>query len=257
MDPRRSSTLRVVSLNVCRLRSQGPRDQPRARLVGAFLSELDADFVALQELEHGGCAESLFDTLGGSERHWILGRHSRSGLRGVALSSRVVPHRPAEGRLSVRGIDDKGYAQGFYDLPGVGRTIEVLAVHLDPFSRTARHRQIAMLAKTVAPAKVPRVVLGDLNAMTVRDFLRGRDHDDTATILADALGVKASAAPPKTFPDAFPLFAIDWILASSELELINVQAIRARVSDHAAIVADLRLRASNDDECPNALHGSD
>lgn len=236
-----TESLRIVSLNVCRLDPGSAGGRARARRVGSLLSELDASLVAFQELEHAGHADSL-DVFGDAGSHWILGRHSRSGGRGVALRSRALPLDYTEGRLSARTVDDKGYARGVFAM--LGCTVEVIALHLDPFSRRARHRQIAMLADAVGPAQMPRVVLGDLNAMTVGAIFRGRDHDDTVSILSEALGVRPAATTPRTFPNAFPLFAIDWILASRELELTAVHAVRAGVSDHAAIVADLRAKRS-------------
>ncbi len=236
-----NESLRIVSLNVCRLDPGSTGGRERARRVGSLLSKLDAGLVAFQELEHAGHADSL-EAFGDADSHWILGRHSRSGGRGVALRSRVSPLDYAEGRLAARTVDDKGYARGVFAM--FGGTVEVIALHLDPISRRARHRQIAMLADAVGPAEMPRVVLGDLNAMTVGAIFRGRDHDDTVAILSEALGVRPASTKAKTFPNVFPLFAIDWILASPELELSDVHAVRAGVSDHAAIVADLRAKRS-------------
>ena len=239
----RDGIFRVVSLNVCRLRPRSRRGQVRARCLDQLLGGLDADLVALQELEHdGGDFSGIPGPLGGS-MHLALGNHSPSGTRGAGLLSRSPFLEQRDGRLPARRRDDKGYVRVIVSPPALGRAVEVIALHLDPFSRRARQRQIEALARDLGTASMPRIVAGDLNAMSARAFLAGRDHDETVAALADSLGVRPGPAV-KTFPNRFPRFALDWVLASDDLALEGLRAVRADFSDHAALVADVGLAAA-------------
>ena len=94
---------------------------------------------------------------------------------------------------------------------------------------------------------MPRVVAGDLNAMSARAFLARRDHDETVAALADSLGVRPGPAL-KTFPNRFPRFALDWILLSDDLAFERLRVERADFSDHSALVADVVSAATSTNE---------
>ncbi len=149
------------------------------------------------------------------------------------------------GRLPARAGDDKGFTRVVLAMPAAAviGAVEVIAVHLDPFSHRARQRQIAALAASVGAPTMPRIVLGDFNAMTIRAWLTRRAHDDTVAEVAEALSVEMpTCASHKSFPSRYPLFAIDWVLASSELEVRNVEVVATRLSDHAALLAEVAPR---------------
>ncbi len=245
MPKRRDEVFRIVSLNVCRLRPTSRRGRVRGERLDQLLSELDADVVALQELEHEGDDRSDGDSPPGRTMHRALGRHSRSGMRGIGVLGRAPFLDASEGRLSARWLDDKGYVRVVVSPPasaGLGPAVEFIALHLDPFSPRARRRQIAALARAVGPASIPRIVAGDLNAMSASALFARKDHDETVAVLADALGVCRGEAL-KTFPNRFPTLAIDWILLSSDMAFEGLRAVRADFSDHSAIVADVYARA--------------
>ena len=239
MPPR---PLRVINFNVRRL---SRHELTRARRIGAFLGELGADICALQEIEHPHESISPLAEIArvAGMEHRTFTNHAPSHSRGVAILHRNVPLARSGARLPARRGDDKGYTRLVVEA-SADRPIEIIAVHLDPFSRHARLRQIADLAGNLEEPRMPRLVLGDLNAMTVAAWMKGKDHDETTDVLAEKLGVKAPIGrSPRTFPSVHPLFAIDWILASPDLEFRSVRAVPTRLSDHAALVAELDLRA--------------
>jgi endonuclease/exonuclease/phosphatase family metal-dependent hydrolase len=228
-----SEPWRVASLNVLRLSS---REKQRAARIGAFLGELGTDVVALQEVEGEPAADVArragFD-------HCTFVGHALSRRRGVALLHRSPALVSGGARFPARLGDDKGYTRAV--VLACGREIEILGVHLDWLSRRARAGQIEALARAVGPACMPRVVLGDLNAMTLGTWARGDAVDDTVSALALALGLRPSSSISRTFPGRAPRWALDWILASPELDVSALEVVPTALSDHAAIVAEITL----------------
>lgn len=248
-DGSKDRPLRVVSLNVARL---SKRETKRSYEIGAMLRALTADVCALQEI----CSESPEDgalaqvAKGARLAHSTFEAHAPLAARGIALLHRHPAVAHSGGRLPARAGDDKGFARSVLEVPRADVTssasnagvtlIEVIGVHLDPFSQRARSRQIDALAKVVGPATMPRIVVGDLNAMSLRALLSRRAHDETVAMVANALGVDVSPLPlTKSFPSRLPLFAIDWVLVSSALEVRSVESIKSRLSDHAALLAEV------------------
>ena len=228
--------LRVASINVCRLCPVTRRGRSRARSLRGLLAKLDADLVALQELEHQG--SDAHRSLLSESMHLTVGKHSRSGTRGVGVLCATPFLQEDHGRLSARWGDDKGYVRVVVTPHAMGSAVEFIGVHLDPFSPRARFRQIDALAREVGAPSMPRIVAGDLNAMSAKALLSGRDHDETVSALSEALGVRSGIAL-KTFPNRFPRLAIDWVLASPDLSFRAMRREKTNFSDHAAIVAEL------------------
>lgn len=215
---------------------------------------LGADICALQEIAHE-CPQrgALAQVAEGARlEHVTFEPHARYGRapRGVGVLHRHPPLARGGGRLPARAGDDKGFTRVVLAIPSAPDSadaargaIEVIAVHLDPFSHRARQRQIAVLATAVGAPTMPRIVLGDFNAMTIRAWLSRRAHDETVAEVAEALSVEMpSCASRRSFPSRYPLFAIDWVLASSELEVRSVEVVATRLSDHAALLAEVAPR---------------
>ena len=57
----------------------------------------------------------------------------------------------------------KGFVVGSVKLPGSGRTIDVVSIHLDFLSKRQRNKQIGQLIDQVAERENPLIVLGDMN----------------------------------------------------------------------------------------------
>jgi endonuclease/exonuclease/phosphatase family metal-dependent hydrolase len=157
------------------------------------------------------------------------------------------------GLLPARARDDKGYTRVVLQVSPSSPPIEIVALHLDWISRRARERQAASLAEALGPPKRPRLVVGDLNAMTARTILSGDDHDSTVRVLAERLGVAPPRAPSvRTFPNFAPMFSLDWVLASASLEVRTVRALPSRLSDHAVLIAEVGLSEAARPRAPGA-----
>lgn len=222
---------RVASLNVQRL---SPRERDRVARIGAFVGGLASDVVALQEVSREAAHEVARHA---GFPHCTFVGHSASRDRGVALLHHA-PARVADGaRIAARPLDDKGYTRARLTL--AGREIEIVGLHLDWLSRRARARQIEVLGRALGPPSTPRIVLGDLNAMTPSAWARGEPADDTVLAVALALGVRPPTRSARTFPSRAPRWALDWALASPDLALGEVQVVPTELSDHALIAIEV------------------
>jgi endonuclease/exonuclease/phosphatase family metal-dependent hydrolase len=233
--PRRRlpATLRVASYNIHLGIGSDGRFEPER--IAAVLREIDADVVALQEVQLG---PTPFDMLAflrdatGCEAVAGPTLHGRHGQYGNA----VLTRRPVLGvrqlDLSIAGREPRGAL----DLKLLGRTGEVrfVATHLGlrPAERRAQIRRL--LAECGKPRDGVTVLLGDLNEW----FLWGRP-------LRWLHRVFAATPAPATFPARRPLFALDriWVHPRSLLRYLAVHAtpLSRVASDHlpiTAIVAD-------------------
>lgn len=201
--------------------------------VARVVAELDADVVALQEVEsrHGDADPLVF-----LERQTSL--RAVAGptlLRGVgaygnALMTRgqFVDVRRID--LSVSGREPRGALDALLDCRGV--RLRVLATHLG-LRPAERRQQIRALLARLADARVPTTVLmGDLNEW----FLWGRP--------LRWLRAEFRATPaPSTFPSRLPLFALDriWVQPRDSLRSLGVHATAtARLaSDHLPLLATI------------------
>ncbi len=236
MDASPLARLRVATLNVCRSKFFGTAR--RTNELHRVLGDLNVDLVALPELDHGGQEFSYSTSSLGESSHLAVGNHSARGGRGVGLLTRFPIAETSQAKLNTRWFADKGFVRVVISPPEFGSAIEVIGLHLDPFSRRVRSAQVQTLAAHLGPRTMPRIVLGDLNAMTARAFVLGADHDDTVAELVSALDLKKGDAK-KSFPSRSPIFAIDWVLVSRELVLADLTVVQTTFTDHAAVVADV------------------
>jgi len=208
--------LAVATYNVHRcIGADGRRDPER---VLAVLRELDADVVALQELEWRpaaaldlledfarrlGCAGVAGPTLLAQTGHYGNAILTRLPVRAANRVDLSVPGREPRGALDLR----LGTPHG---------DLRVVATHLGlaPAERRAQIRRILGLLAPVRPE--PVVLMGDLNEW----FLWGR----TLRWLRAHFG---RAAAPATFPARWPLLALDRIW-------VEPRALRRTLAAHAS-----------------------
>jgi endonuclease/exonuclease/phosphatase family metal-dependent hydrolase len=277
MDIAAARALRVMTLN-CAHGARAPVPPifvGRAAIarnldaIGAAIDGVRPDVVALQEVDRGAFWSGRLDHVaavasGARMPHFAFGAHEdapRLGLHhGTAVLSRAPLHAPESMAFGTSPVDDKGWVKVTLAPEALGgRAVDVVSVHLDPFTPWARRRQIAMMAAALGPAhrERPLVVMGDMNAGW------GRDGRGDVARLAEALGLhtwdpahagsmgegtlehdRAHVVPcyqHGTYPARRPWRRIDWILLSPELAFASYATVPAEVSDHRGVVADVVL----------------
>jgi endonuclease/exonuclease/phosphatase family metal-dependent hydrolase len=249
--------LRVMTLNVAH-GSRNPlpaallRQRTLARnldAIAALVRRAAADVVALQEIDRA-CAFSKnvdhFEWIADAahmpfQLHAPHGRRDGLGmLHGHGLLSRHPLGSPEDRRFDRRLCHDKGFVVATIEAPELrGRLLDVASVHLEPFASGVRRAQILELAAALRARRErtggrPLVVMGDMNT-GYGDAKRG------VGLLASEAGL-ATWRPEErtpTYAMSLPLVRFDWILTSPELRIVSQETLPDRVSDHAAVVAEV------------------
>lgn len=242
-------TLRVATYNVHGCAGRANVIDP-AR-TAAVLVELDADIVALQEVDNargrsGGVdqARVLAQQLGYFHAFCAAQHTVETGAYGNAVLSRwpIVSHVTltlpgvsmwrAEPRCAVEAVVATPWGE-----------LSVWGVHLG-VRHVERARQTSALLGRMrrvihGAERLPLVVLGDLNAGPSSKLLR-----TLGTWLVDARAYGGG----RTFPSSYPMFAIDHVLVSPPLCVATARAHRSpaavMASDHLPFVADLHWHAA-------------
>jgi len=246
-------TLRVLSLNVAHGRANGSnqllqRDaHRRATLaqIGALLAREAPHVVGLQELDGPSFWSGSFSHLEALASHAgfsfaVHGEHVAFPF--LRYGTGLLSHRELKDAVAYTVAPSpptfsKGFTLATVEV-APGRDVDVVSVHLDFASAKVRARQIDEMLGVLSEREHPLVVMGDFNA-------EWDDEGSAVRVLAERLGLDAHApervpAEVATFPGASS--RIDWILVSPSLTFERYEVLDDVVSDHLAIVADVRLR---------------
>jgi endonuclease/exonuclease/phosphatase family metal-dependent hydrolase len=225
--------LRVATYNVHRCVGRDGRFDPDR--VAGVLGELDADVLALQELQwRSSDALHLLDRFAAD-----LGQRSIPGptlLRpdghyGNAVLTRLPVSQVRLVDLTVHGHEPRGAIDAL--LESTRGALRVVATHLGLLPGERRLQMRKMLAwLDDGPSQHPTVLMGDINEW----FLWGRP--------LRWLHARFGYAPaPATFPSCLPVFALDrvWMRPRDRLRRVSVHdSRRARqASDHLPLLAQI------------------
>ena len=225
--------VKLASYNVHRAIGTDGRCSPQRIL--EVLREIDADVVALQEVEAQDSGADMLAWLAKETGfHAIAGttlkRHD--GHFGNGILSRTPARTTTLCDLSWRGREPRGAIAA--DLDFHGTPLHVVATHLGLRPAERREQVEALLKLFSERAGDKAVLVGDLNEW----FLWGRPLRRLHRYF------KATPAPA-TFPSRLPVFALDrvWTHPRSMLrEIVAHSSPLARVaSDHLPLVATLEL----------------
>jgi endonuclease/exonuclease/phosphatase family metal-dependent hydrolase len=226
--------IRVVSYNVHSCIGTDSVFAP-AR-IAEVLGALDADFIALQEVEereHQGMRVSQFlaQTLG--LRRAGQTTHERAGIDyGNFLLSRVPPERSIAHDLAFPRREPRGAIEADFDLDG--NELRLIATHFGLSMRERRAQLQKILLRLADPDPDLTVLCADFNEWA--------PYSNTHRTLSRALG----AAPAvRTFPSRFAGLALDRIYAAPLDALLSIGTVTSadarRASDHLPLVADFEL----------------
>jgi endonuclease/exonuclease/phosphatase family metal-dependent hydrolase len=256
-------TLRLMSINLAHGRGDGfhqalqsgAQAQRNLDAISALLERERPHVVALQEAD----AESVWS--GGfhhvdylsREAGYGWGLHSAhaegAGLSyGTGLISRLpIGEHRAMTFVPARATLPKGFSLATVRWPRTAMAVDVVSVHFEPLRGTVRQQQARQLVAALADRGRPLVIMGDFNT--------GWDNDDgVLRNLTAKLGLHAFSPEDATLV-TYPRLGrrLDWILVSDDFEFAGFRVLDDAVSDHRAIVADLRPRAVEDRRQAHAL----
>ncbi len=253
--------LRIVTFNIAHGRGLRPIQglqskrsmQTHLRRIAALLAELDADVVALQEIDQESRWAGNFDHLQYLREHagYAHALHGvttrRTGLFNLCYGNAFLSrHALEEGDAVVFGrrtVGEKGFL--FAEIDVAGRRVPLINLHLHYRSRAARLKQVGEVFRYLAARhnarapywSVPPVVCGDFNTS-------GKASDATAGLLAELEYFGAYALLPRagrTFPSPMPTRALDFVLVPTELRVTNAEVVPSWLSDHRPVVVDIEL----------------
>ncbi len=245
-------TFRVMSLNLAHGRSDGRfqalqgRERIRANLdrAGQLVRSWQPWAVALQEADGPSIWSGRFDHVEAVARAagmpWAVrsshvdgaGLHYGTGMLAWSepKAARQRTFAPSPPTMS------KGVTLASMATPK-GTEVTLISVHLDFARAKVRAKQVRALAGWLAELDGPVVVAGDFNCQWT-------DKEASLRSLVEATGLQPYR------PEAEGLVTyegwnkrLDWILISPELEFVDYQVLPDVVSDHRAVVADLRVKA--------------
>jgi endonuclease/exonuclease/phosphatase family metal-dependent hydrolase len=248
-------TLRLLTWNVAHGRAEAfhqallSRDAVEQNLaqIAEVVRHERPDLVALQEADGPSAWSGNFNHVSTLAQESGLafsyrGDHNPFGLpdydlsSGTALVSRLPLEQPLSTAFAVNWRDTKGFVVATVEVPGTGREVDVVSVHLDFLSPAERNQQILELAAALQGRSRPLVVLGDMNC-------EAEGAAETFSLFREHLGVhpyRPELEEP-TFPSGSPARRLDWILISNQLEFTGYHTLQARLSDHLGVVAEVRF----------------
>ncbi len=225
-----ASILRLASYNVRKTQGLDQRYDPH-RII-SVINRLDADIVALQEVDHrlGDRPTALARRLIEAETDFAVAPVARNG-QSIGWHGNAVLVRKG---LELSGVDH-------FEMPGLEPRgavrvdiaaqvpVTIVATHLG-LMRRHRRRQLSTLARLVEGVEHP-VILGDFNEWSMH---RGLEPLQTRFTVH---------APGRSFHAARPMAALDRIAVTDTALLydagVDESAIARRASDHLPIWADL------------------
>lgn len=227
--PEAESAVSIVSYNIHLAIGRDRHYRPKR--IAEVLREIDADVVALQEVQLGGSGFDMLEYLAEATGYEPVAGptldHPRHGAYGNAVLSRAPVRTVRRIDLSVPRREPRGALD--LELDCAGRPLRVIATHLG-LMPAERRKQIKRLLRAFEDDEVMTTVLaGDLNEW----FLWGRP-------LRWLHAYFKETPSPRTFPSGRPLFALDriWVRPRALLRQVRVHNSRlARIaSDHLPLV---------------------
>lgn len=237
--------IRVASYNIRKSVGLDWRRDPRRIL--AVLHEVDADIVALQEVDRrfGSRVAALSAEIIADESHYDIirfgARPASVGWHGNAILVREGAEVYASHRLKLPSLEPRGAVLADVGFGNV--KLRIVGMHLGLVGLWRRRQARAVLAalaeRTAALDRLPTVLMGDLNEWSahggcIADF--ARDHDFAVT--------------GPSFHAKRPVSALDRIMVSSDLVVEDAgvhRSARAGVaSDHLPVWARIAPAPADD-----------
>jgi len=244
--------LKVMTLNVAHGRGTGfhqmlqSSDEIMKNLdsIDMLVKQAAPDIVAFQEIDGPSFWSGRFNHLDylasrGAFVRSILASHVDAiGLSyGTALMSRYDLSNPQAITFAPSlSLVPTGFVVSTVRWPGRDDIlIDVVSVHLDFMSGSARKKQADELIAVLRARNNRLIIMGDLNT-------GWSQQGSAAQYLAEKLGLNAYQ-PENGKLITFPMLGkrLDWVLISPDLEFRSYDVIGTGISDHRGVLAELAL----------------
>ena len=252
----RSPLLSVLTLNL----AHGRKDSLNQMLqrtsttrrnleqVANFLSNSNADLVALQEADHASRWSGQFNHVEyvSSKTPYPCKIHASHAQKymynfGTALLSRVPFNNSILHTFEPSPpTTNKGFVMGEVLWNPDGRLpeaipVSVISVHLDFSRKKVRKAQTEEMRTILKDIARPVIILGDFNTDWSKD-------ESSLRSIAESGQLKVYQAESRelgTYKNG--KHRLDWILISNELEFVSYEALEVVLSDHQPVFATLKL----------------
>jgi endonuclease/exonuclease/phosphatase family metal-dependent hydrolase len=224
--------------------------------VGRLLQRVDADIVALQEVDedsHWNRGIHLLDVL--QEQvgypHAYLGVHNRrAGKLQLAYGNGLLtqfPIRHAEHTaFGGASLGEKGFMCA--ELVTSHGILPVVNLHLDFRSRLRRIEQVKRLIRFLDDKKYTRAGTPHLSPIVCGDFNSGSGKPGDAVrylfhYLQEqcAYQLVPTGRKSRTFPSLFPIHGLDFVFVPPSYKVRSSKVLRSYVSDHRPVFVELEV----------------
>jgi endonuclease/exonuclease/phosphatase family metal-dependent hydrolase len=258
---------RLLTFNIAHARGASPVHQSlrsgarlRANLlkIARLIARLEADIVALQEIDQDSRWSGSFDHLEFLREHTGLA-HAVHGVNnrrvgryhlnyGNAFLSRFPVHHHENVPFGRGTVGEKGFLFAEFETPD-GR-LPVINAHLHHRSRPARLKQAAQLMHYLNLQRSHRqarwctgpILCGDLNNAAGRPDATDALLSYLAQFEASALFPRGRAGrAPHTFPSVWPRRPLDYIYLPAVCTDPQSMVVRCFLSDHRPVLVEFNL----------------
>ena len=255
-DKNTSGVLKILTLNVAHGRKDAFNQmlvtkktiQQNLSDIAAVLIKENADVVALQEADGPSGWSGKFDHVELIAQQagypwYYRADHARSWLfsYGTAVLSRWPISETIEHTFTPSPPTlNKGFLLSHMtwqsdEAADNKLEIDIVSVHLDFSRQKVREQQISEIAEALSEREHPMIILGDFNSEWFSD-------ESVVKALAEEAQLKVyepQAENMRTYVSRDRRF--DWILISSELEFVSYRVLPDVISDHLAVVAEVKV----------------
>ncbi len=253
--------VRILTFNIAHGRGLNPiqgittaqRLRRNLRRIGDLIMELDADVVALQEIDQCSRWAGNFDHLDYLSQHTgmpfsVFGVHNRrEGMLNLAYGNAILSRYPVLTSETVSfgqsRIGEKGFIFAEVDLHG--RRVPIVNLHLHYRSRHHRFRQLDQLLNFLRDKRAAHggswpvlpIVCGDFNTP-------GAASDVTAALhrhLQDLGRYTLHPREGRTFPSPLPARLLDFVFIPPRAREPQCRVVSSILSDHRPVLVEFEV----------------